>query len=216
MVHAPAAEKKAVADGWATSATLIGSNEFYIVGPTKDPAGIAQGQERRRGLRADRQRPRPSSSRAATTPARTRRRWPIWEKAGIKPARRLVRHHQGLHDGHPQARRRRTGLLHDRQQHLGSARKEMKTLKILFKGDVFLVNTYHTLCQPAGRHPGPSDCLSLHRLRDIQRGASDDAHLRSRPIRRRHLQRRRLRAKIRPVTAPLHRSGFAPGEPRGV
>ncbi len=33
MVHAPAAEKRAVSDGWAIKRTLIGSNEFYIVGP---------------------------------------------------------------------------------------------------------------------------------------------------------------------------------------
>jgi hypothetical protein len=36
----PEAEKKAVADGWATKRVLIGSNEFYIVGPPDDPAGI--------------------------------------------------------------------------------------------------------------------------------------------------------------------------------
>jgi tungstate transport system substrate-binding protein len=35
-----------------------------------------------------------------------------------------------------------------------SARREMKNVKILFKGDVFLVNTYHTLLQPAGATPG--------------------------------------------------------------
>ena len=40
MVHAPAAEKKAVREGWATMRTLLGSNEFYIVGPGHDPAGI--------------------------------------------------------------------------------------------------------------------------------------------------------------------------------
>ena len=33
MVHAPAAEKEAVKEGWATKRHLIGSNEFYIVGP---------------------------------------------------------------------------------------------------------------------------------------------------------------------------------------
>ena len=33
MVHAPTAEKKAVQEGWATQRTLIGSNEFYLVGP---------------------------------------------------------------------------------------------------------------------------------------------------------------------------------------
>ena len=41
MVHAPAAEKQAVQDGWATKRSLIGSNEFFIVGPANDPAKIA-------------------------------------------------------------------------------------------------------------------------------------------------------------------------------
>jgi len=35
-----------------------------------------------------------------------------------------------------------------------SVRKEMKNLQILFRGDVFLVNTYHTLLQPEGSTPG--------------------------------------------------------------
>ena len=34
------AVNKALADGWATGRTLIGSNEFYIVGPKNDPANI--------------------------------------------------------------------------------------------------------------------------------------------------------------------------------
>lgn len=42
MVHAPAQVDQAVKDGWATGKTLIGSNEFYIVGPKGDPAAIAQ------------------------------------------------------------------------------------------------------------------------------------------------------------------------------
>ena len=32
--------------------------------------------------------------------------------------------------------------------------KNLPNLKILFKGDKFLVNTYHALCQPAGVTPG--------------------------------------------------------------
>jgi len=50
MVHAPAQVDKAVKDGWATGKTLIGSNEFYIVGPKSDPAGIARAS---RAARAD-------------------------------------------------------------------------------------------------------------------------------------------------------------------
>ena len=41
LAHAPAAERKAVADGWATGRVLIGSNEFWILGPENDPARIA-------------------------------------------------------------------------------------------------------------------------------------------------------------------------------
>ncbi|MBU1161840.1 MAG: substrate-binding domain-containing protein [Proteobacteria bacterium] len=41
MVHAPATEKQAVKEGWAIKRSLIGSNEFYIVGPKNDPANIA-------------------------------------------------------------------------------------------------------------------------------------------------------------------------------
>jgi len=39
MVHAPAAEKKAVEEGWATKRMLIGSNEFYIVGRRRTRPG---------------------------------------------------------------------------------------------------------------------------------------------------------------------------------
>src|SRR5690606_16331402 len=45
MVHAPAQVDKAIADGWATGKTLIGSNEFYIVGPASDPAGITKARD---------------------------------------------------------------------------------------------------------------------------------------------------------------------------
>ena len=38
MVHAPDAVNKAIAEGWATNRTLIGSNEFYIVGPKNRPS----------------------------------------------------------------------------------------------------------------------------------------------------------------------------------
>ena len=35
-----------------------------------------------------------------------------------------------------------------------AAKKEMNNIKILFQGDPFLINTYHTLCQPEGATAG--------------------------------------------------------------
>ena len=40
LAHAPAAERNAVADGWAAGRAIFGANEFWIVGPSSDPAGI--------------------------------------------------------------------------------------------------------------------------------------------------------------------------------
>jgi len=72
MVHAPAAEKKAVAEGWAAGRVLIGSNEFYIVGPAADPAKIAQAKAAAEAYRAIAA-AQAKSFRAGTTPARTAR-----------------------------------------------------------------------------------------------------------------------------------------------
>jgi tungstate transport system substrate-binding protein len=33
LAHAPLAERRAVADGWATGRVLFGSNEFWVLGP---------------------------------------------------------------------------------------------------------------------------------------------------------------------------------------
>jgi tungstate transport system substrate-binding protein len=38
-----------------------------------------------------------------------------------------------------------------------AARKEMKNLTILFRGDPMLINTYHALCQPDGATQGQAD-----------------------------------------------------------
>ena len=35
-----------------------------------------------------------------------------------------------------------------------AGRAELQNLKVLFRGDKFIINTYHALCQPAGATPG--------------------------------------------------------------
>jgi tungstate transport system substrate-binding protein len=40
LVHAPASEVKFVNDGWGINRTLVMHNDFIIVGPANDPAGI--------------------------------------------------------------------------------------------------------------------------------------------------------------------------------
>lgn len=40
LAHAPAAERQAVVEGWATGRVLIGSNESWLLGPLDDPAKV--------------------------------------------------------------------------------------------------------------------------------------------------------------------------------
>jgi len=85
MVHAPDVEKKAVTDGWATKRTLIGSNEFYIVGPPDGPVKIA-----------DAKNAQDAYTRIAKTKAKFfsrgdnsgthKKEMEIWKRAGISPS----------------------------------------------------------------------------------------------------------------------------------
>jgi tungstate transport system substrate-binding protein len=42
LVHSPASEKQFVKDGYGTSKTLVCYNQFIVVGPAADPAGVSQ------------------------------------------------------------------------------------------------------------------------------------------------------------------------------
>jgi hypothetical protein len=84
MVHAPAAEKKAVQDGWATKRTLIGSNEFFIVGSATDPAKIAEAKAQSMPT-AGLLRPRPSSFPVRTIPELIRKNWMSGKKSTSRP-----------------------------------------------------------------------------------------------------------------------------------
>ena len=63
-----------------------------------------------------------------------------------------------------------------------AAQKQISNLKILFKGDPFLINTYHTLCQPVGTTEGQSlasdfiDFLVSDQGQGIMRSFGVDQH----------------------------------------
>lgn len=153
MVHAPAAEKKAVEEGWAARRVLIGSNEFFIVGPSEDPAKLWEAKNV-----VD------AYTRIADAKARFfsrgdssgthKKEMDIWQKAGLAPSG----------DWYIVTRDFMTATLKRANDEKGyfmtdsstwvAEKNNVPNLTILFKGDKFLVNTYHTLCQPEGATPG--------------------------------------------------------------
>lgn len=153
MVHAPAAEKQAVAEGWAVKHTLIGSNEFFIVGPPSDPAKISAAKNAADAYQRIAQSKSKFLSRGDNSGTH-KKELSIWQKAGVTPSG----------DWYIISRDFMTATLKKAEAEKGyfmtdsstwvAEGKKVPGLKILFKGDKYLVNTYHALCQPEVATPG--------------------------------------------------------------
>ena len=152
MVHAPAAEKKAVADGWAINRSLIGSNEFYIVGPKDDPAGISKA-----GSAAD------AYARIANAKANFlsrgdnsgthKKEMGIWKTAGIDPRGGWYVITKDFMMATLKKANTVNGYFMTDSSTWVAGKKELNHLTVLFRGDPVLINTYHGLCQPKGATP---------------------------------------------------------------
>ncbi|NNK02753.1 MAG: solute-binding protein [Desulfatitalea sp.] len=153
MVHAPAAEKQAVADGWAVKRHLIGSNEFYIVGPKNDPAGISTAASAAEAYRKIADAKRKFFSRGDNSGTH-KKEMAIWKKAGIQPTDAWYVITKTFMMATLKTADENRGYFMTDSSTWVAAQKELKNLKILFRGDPFLINTYHTLCQPEGATAG--------------------------------------------------------------
>lgn len=151
MVHAPAAEKKAVADGWAAKRTLIGSNEFYIVGPKEDPAGISKAENAAQAYALIAKTKTPFITRGDNSGTH-KKELAIWKKAGITPSGEwYVVTKDFMMASLKKADEIKGYFMTDSSTWVkGRGLHGLDNLKIQFRGDPFLINTYHALVQPAG------------------------------------------------------------------
>lgn len=160
MVHAPAAEKAALAEGWAIGRSLIGSNEFYVVGPKADPAGIAKAKDAGAAYAMIAAAKARFFSRGDNSGTH-KKELDVWRKAGVEPAGDWYVVTKDFMMGTLKRADAEGGYFMTDSSTWVAARKEMKNLVILFRGDPFLVNTYHTLVQPAGATPGQAAALAF-------------------------------------------------------
>jgi len=155
MVHAPASEKQAVQDGWATKRTLIGSNEFYLVGPAADPAKISQAQSVADAYARIAQSQAKFFSRGDNSGTH-KKEMEVWKKAGINPQGPWYIVTKDFMTATLQRADKEQGYFMTDSSTWVAEKKNLPHLKILFRGDKFLINTYHALCQPQGVTPGAS------------------------------------------------------------
>ena len=160
MVHAPAAEKKAVAEGWATQRTLVGSNEFYIVGPASDPAKIAEAKNVVAAYTQIAQAKAIFFSRGDNSGTH-KKEMAIWDKAGIKPGGDWYIVTKDFMTATLKRANAEHGYFMADSSTWAAGKKTVPNLKILFRGDKMLVNTYHALAQPAGATPGAATAVKF-------------------------------------------------------
>jgi tungstate transport system substrate-binding protein len=155
MVHAPAAEKKAVAEGWAVKRTLIGSNEFYIVGPVDDPAHIASAENAADAYARIAKAKSKFFSRGDNSGTHKKELF-IWKQAGIVPSGDWYIVTKDFMSATLSRANDEKGYFMTDSSTWISDRNNLSNLKVLFKGDKVLINTYHALCQAEGATSGAS------------------------------------------------------------
>ena len=155
MVHAPAAEKQAVKEGWAIKRNLIGSNEFYIVGPKNDPANISNVKSAAEAY-ANIAKTKAKFYSRGDNSGTHKKEMAIWKQAGIQPAGDWYVITKKFMMATLKIANETNGYFMTDSSTWVAAKKEMNNIKILFRGDPFLINTYHALCQPDGATAGQS------------------------------------------------------------
>ncbi|MBN2124856.1 MAG: substrate-binding domain-containing protein [Deltaproteobacteria bacterium] len=153
MVHAPAAEKKAVEEGWAIKRILIGSNEFYIVGPKNDPAGIAEAKSAGDAYARIAKAKALFFSRGDNSGTH-KKELAVWEKAGIAPSGDWYIVTKDFMMATLKRADAEKGYFMTDSSTWVAGKKDLGNLAILFRGDPMLINTYHALCQPEGATAG--------------------------------------------------------------
>lgn len=149
MVHAPEAERAAIAAGWAAQRTPLGGNAYYLVGPPEDPAAVRNATDVLDALRRIAAAKAPFLSRGDQSGTH-RQELALWAAAGVVPDWPAYAESKEF----MAASLRRAAA--ERQYFLTDSstwvvlRNELSGLELLHSGDPRLDNAYHGLLAPGG------------------------------------------------------------------
>jgi tungstate transport system substrate-binding protein len=144
LVHSPAAEKEFMDGGFGTDRRLVMHNDFIIVGPAGDPAGVKGAASAVDGLKA--------IATGATAPFISRgddsgthkAELALWKKAGLTPEGDWYQESgQGMGATLTIASEKGAYTVTDRATYL--AQEDNLDLEILLEGDPALLNIYHVI-----------------------------------------------------------------------
>jgi tungstate transport system substrate-binding protein len=151
LVHAPDAEKRFVEAGFGVDRRAVMHNDFVVIGPAGDPAGVANAGSAREAFALLAQGKAPFISRGDESGTHKKER-AIWQLAKITPAGTwYIETGQGMGDVLMMTDEKKGYTLTDRGTWLAYAAK--LDLGILFQGDSVLHNPYGVIAVNPERHP---------------------------------------------------------------
>lgn len=143
LVHAPDSERALLAAGDAAARELVAYNDFVIVGPAADPAGVAGTSDAAVALAAISDAAAPFASRGDDSGTH-KKELALWGAAGIEPAGDwYLEVGQGMSATLTIADQRGAYALTDRGTFL--AHRERLSLQVAVEGDAGLLNYYSVL-----------------------------------------------------------------------
>jgi len=148
LVHSPAAEDAFMRDGLGASRVAVMHNDFVLIGPPSDPAGIAGATDAPAALRRIARTRAPFASRADDSGTHAKE-VDLWEQAGIRPRGGwYVETGQGMGETLTIAGQKQAYTLSDRGAFLAAKNLDAK---VLVEGAAPLLNPYHVIVV---RHEG--------------------------------------------------------------
>lgn len=144
LVHSSAAEKKFMAEGNGVSRRLVMHNDFIIVGPRADPAGIRGMKSAAEAMKQIADKGAVFTSRGDNSGTHAKEK-DLWKASGLNPEGQKYYQQTGLGMGQTLrvASEKQTYTLTDRGTYL--ALKKNLGLDILVEGDKILLNVYHVI-----------------------------------------------------------------------
>jgi tungstate transport system substrate-binding protein len=143
LVHAPASEKDFMNNGFGSERELVMHNDFIIVGPASDPAGIKGTATAVDAMGKIAAASAPFASRGDDSGTH-KMELGLWQKAGVEPAAEWYQESgQGMGATLKIASEKKAYTLTDRATYL--ANQSSLDLAILVEGDTALLNVYHVI-----------------------------------------------------------------------
>lgn len=175
MVHAPKAERQAIEQGWATGRTLLGRNQFYIVGPPSDPAEIRTAESAPEAFKRIAEAGEDFLSRADNSGTH-KKEMHIWQQAGITPdGSWYIKTHDFMGPTLMQAEEVPGYFMTDSSTFVVK-KPRLDNLTVLFKDDPMLINVYHALMANPLKYSDTNDALARKFLRFVGFGPGQNKY----------------------------------------